>query len=107
MITKNKKEYEQTNNIESIRISSIEKTDDVLTDRAGLLLLYLSHIGIYPLIEGYFGSMRKSKKRDTDKNIFKQPVKRIRKECREDVPIIIRADAGFSLTKRTLKHLKG
>ena len=76
MITKNKKKCKRTNNnnIEGIRISGIEKTEDVLTDRAGLLLFvkYLSQIGIYPLIERYFGSMRKSKKGIPIENIFKQ-----------------------------------
>ncbi len=40
---KKQEKYEQTNNIESIRINSIEKTNGVLTDRAGLLL-FVKHL---------------------------------------------------------------
>ena len=53
-----------TDNTEVMRIDHIEPTDEVLTDRPGILLFtrYLSKINIYPLINKYFGSMRKSKK---------------------------------------------
>ena len=58
----------------AIKIHSIEETDETLTDRAGLLLFvkYLSGIGIYPIIERYFGSIRKNKKGIPIRNMFKQ-----------------------------------
>ncbi|MGC9000672.1 hypothetical protein [Caldisericum sp.] len=57
-----------------VRIDSIEKTSDTLSDRAGLTLFarYLSKIGIYSLTNKYFGSMRKSKKGIPIENTFKQ-----------------------------------
>jgi hypothetical protein len=74
MITKNDKKSNKAKYTYDVRIDSIEKTKDVLSDRAGLVLFarYLSNIGIYPLIEKYFGSMRKSRKGIPIRNIFKQ-----------------------------------
>jgi len=73
MIIKNDKKSKQKNTYE-IRIDSIEKTSDTLSDRAGLALFtrYLSKIGIYPKLTKYFGSMRKSKKGIPIENTFKQ-----------------------------------
>jgi hypothetical protein len=61
-------------NTYEIRIDSIEKTSDTLSDRAGLVLFarYLSKIGIYPKVTKYFGSIRKSKKGIPIENTFKQ-----------------------------------
>ena len=57
-----------------MRIDHIEPTDEVLTDKSGILLFtrYLSKINIYPLIKKYFGSMRKSKKGIPIDELFKQ-----------------------------------
>jgi len=59
--------------MENLRINHIEKTNEVLTDIAELALFvkYLSGIGISSLINGYFGSMRKSKKGIPVDDIFK------------------------------------
>ena len=45
-------------------ISAIEATNELLTGRAGLSLFvaYLHQIQIFPIIDRFFGSMRKSKK---------------------------------------------
>jgi len=74
MINKNVKKSKQRNEMHEIRIDSIEKTSDILSDRAGLALFsrYLSKVGIYSLVEKYFGSMRKSKKGIPIDNISKQ-----------------------------------
>lgn len=47
-----------------LEISAIEITSDRLTGRAGLALFvaYLHQIQIFPVINSFFGSMRKSKK---------------------------------------------
>ena len=47
-----------------LEISAIEITSDRLTGRAGLALFvaYLHQIQIFPVIDRFFGSMRKSKK---------------------------------------------
>ncbi len=56
------------------KITRIEKTKDTLTGRGGLALFirYLSGIGIYSIIEKFFGRMRKSRKGVAIGNIFKQ-----------------------------------
>ena len=73
MINKNDKKSKQEKTYE-IRIDSIEKTSDTLSDRAGLALFsrYLSKVGIYSKVTKYFGSMRKSRKGMPIENIFKQ-----------------------------------
>jgi len=69
-----KKQNSNTDNTEVMRIDHIEVTDEVLTDRSGLLLFarYLSKINIYPLINKYFSNMRKSKKGIPIDELFKQ-----------------------------------
>lgn len=56
------------------QIDRIEPTDESLTGRGGLILFvrYLSKIRIYPLLERFFGSIRKNKKGNSISNIFKQ-----------------------------------
>lgn len=56
------------------KIDRIEITKDKLTDRGGLALFvhYLTAVGIYPMLERLFGSIRKSKKGQEVENIFKQ-----------------------------------
>lgn len=74
MITKNVKKSKQKKETYGIQIDSIEKTSDILSDRAGLALFtrYLSKVGAYSLTEKYFGSMRKSKKGIPIDNTSKQ-----------------------------------
>ena len=57
-----------------LKISAIETTNERLTGRAGLSLFvsYLHHIGIFPLLDRYFGSIRKSKKGIEVFELFKQ-----------------------------------
>lgn len=60
--------------IRKCEIDRIEKTNESLTGRGGLVLFvrYISNIKIYPLLERFFGSIRKSKKGISISNIFKQ-----------------------------------
>lgn len=69
-MSKHNKEYERS----ELRIDAIEKTDERLTGRAGLTLFvrYLHGILIFPLLDRYFGSIRKSKKGLVIHEIFKQ-----------------------------------
>ena len=55
-------------------IDGFEVTPDTLTGRGGLSLFvrYLRHIGIFPQIETFFGSMRKSRKGQPIGEVFKQ-----------------------------------
>ena len=55
-------------------IDGVEVTTDTLTGRGGLSLFvrYLRSIGIYPQLETFFGSMRKSRKGQPIGEIFKQ-----------------------------------
>ena len=57
-----------------LKISAIETTNERLTGRAGLSLFvaYLHQIGIFPLLDRYFGSIRKSKKGISVFELFKQ-----------------------------------
>lgn len=70
-------EQKQTNKVEDfmnkhnknyrkreLQISSIETTNDCLTGRAGLALFvaYLHQIQIFPILDIFFGSIRKNKK---------------------------------------------
>lgn len=56
------------------KINKVKPTDETLTDRGGIALFvrYLTGIGIYALLEKYFGKLRKSKKGVKIANIFKQ-----------------------------------
>jgi len=57
-----------------LQINAIEKTDDRLTGRAGLVLFvaYMHSIEIFPLIDRFFGTIRKSKKGLEVYELFKQ-----------------------------------
>jgi len=57
-----------------LKISTIETTDERLTGRAGLALFvaYLHQIQIFPLIDSFFGSIRKSSKGISVFELFKQ-----------------------------------
>ena len=57
-----------------LEISEIETTNDRLTGRAGLTLFvaYLHQVQIFPLIDRFFGSIRKSKKGIEVFELFKQ-----------------------------------
>jgi len=59
---------------EKTRIDRVGITSDNLTSRAGLTFLvhYLTEIGIYPLLERYFGSVRGSAKGISVQEAFKQ-----------------------------------
>jgi len=59
---------------EKTRIDKVGVTNDKLTSRAGLTFLvhYLEAIDIYPLLERYFGAVRKSAKGIPVKEAFKQ-----------------------------------
>ena len=59
-MSKNNKNYRK----KELEISAIEKTSERLTGRAGLALFvaYLHQIQIFPMIDRFFGSMRKSRK---------------------------------------------
>ena len=59
---------------EKTRIDRVGITSDNLTSRAGLTFLvhYLETIGIYPLLERYFGSVRGSAKGISVKEAFEQ-----------------------------------
>lgn len=60
--------------IRNPEIDRVELTEDSLTGRGGLALFvrYISKIRIYPLLERFFGSIRKSKKGLPVSDIFKQ-----------------------------------
>jgi len=55
-------------------IDKIEETGDNLTGRGGLAFFvrYLTNIGIFPLLLGHFGDLRKSKKGLPVEDLFKQ-----------------------------------
>ncbi len=55
-------------------IDGVEITSDCLSGRAGLSLFvrYLRGIGIYPQIDTFFGTMRRSRKGQPICEIFKQ-----------------------------------
>jgi hypothetical protein len=55
-------------------IDTVEATSDTLTSRGGLTLVvrYLCNIGIYPVVERLFGSIRKNAKGQPVCEIFKQ-----------------------------------
>jgi len=57
-----------------LEIGAVEITSDRLTGRAGLILFvsYLHNIQLFPLLDQYFGSIRKSKKGVAVVEIFKQ-----------------------------------
>lgn len=57
-----------------LKISAIEITNDRLTGRAGLALFvtYLHQVSIFPLIDRFFGSIRKSRKGIAVFELFKQ-----------------------------------
>jgi hypothetical protein len=57
-----------------LKISAVETTNERLTGRAGLVLFvaYLHQIGIFPMLDRYFGSIRKSKKGIAAFELFKQ-----------------------------------
>ena len=59
-MNKNTKNYQKKES----KISGIETTSERLTGRAGLVLFvaYLHQIQIFPIIDRFFGSMRKSRK---------------------------------------------
>ncbi len=56
------------------KIDLIETTDECLTGRAGLtfFIRYIQNINVYPLIERFFGTIRKSQKGMPVVEIFKQ-----------------------------------
>jgi hypothetical protein len=67
---KNSKSYRKM----ELKISAIEITNDRLTGRAGLALFvtYLHQVSIFPLIDRFFGSIRKSRKGIAVFELFKQ-----------------------------------
>ena len=62
-----------TGNSEAI-IEKVEVTGDILTGRGGLSLFvrYLRGIGLYPQLEIFFGSIRRSRKGQPISEVFKQ-----------------------------------
>lgn len=66
--------YSKNYRKKKLKISAIEMTNDRLTGRAGLALFvdYLYRIEIFPIIDRFFGSMRKSKKGLEIFELFKQ-----------------------------------
>jgi hypothetical protein len=56
------------------RINNVEPTEERITGRGGLSLFveYLEQIGIFPLLESFFGGIRKSKKGLPVAEMFKQ-----------------------------------
>jgi hypothetical protein len=62
------------NNRNSVKINTIESTKAKITGRGGISLFvrYLNGIGIFPLMEKWFGSVRKSRKGLSVGNMFKQ-----------------------------------
>jgi len=69
-MNENSKNYRK----KKLKISAIEKTSERLTGRAGVALIvaYLHHIEIFPRIDRFFGSIRKSKKGIEICELFKQ-----------------------------------
>ena len=69
-MTQDSKKYRQ----KKLQISGIETTSDRLTGRAGLafFVAYLHNIDIFPLIDRFFGTIRKNKKGLPVFEIFKQ-----------------------------------
>jgi hypothetical protein len=61
-------------NKNSVKINTIESTTEKITGRGGIPLFvrYLNGIGIFPLMEKWFGSVRKSRKGLSVGNMFKQ-----------------------------------
>ncbi|EFK06162.1 conserved domain protein [delta proteobacterium NaphS2] len=57
-----------------LKISGVEMTSERLTSRAGLALFvgYLHQIQIFPMLDRFFGTIRKSKKGVAVTEIFKQ-----------------------------------
>ncbi|MEN8251837.1 MAG: IS1380 family transposase [Bacteroidota bacterium] len=68
------KRYSKDYRKKELKISTIEMTNERLTGRAGLTLFvaYLHQIGIFPLLDRYFGSIRKSRKGIAIFELFKQ-----------------------------------
>ena len=68
------KRYSKNYRKKELKISAIEMTNERLTGRAGLALFvaYLHQIEIYPLLDRYFGSIRKSRKGIAIFELFKQ-----------------------------------
>ncbi|HKJ67397.1 MAG TPA: transposase, partial [bacterium] len=56
------------------KIDAIATTSDTLTSRGGLALFvkYLSHLDLFPLLERWFGSLRKSRKGTPIVQLFKE-----------------------------------
>ena len=69
-MNKNSKKYRK----KELKIGSVEVTNERLTGRAGLALFvkYLHSIQLFPLLDRFFGSIRKSKKIVAVFEIFKQ-----------------------------------
>ena len=68
------KRYSKNYRKKELKISAIETTSERLTGRAGLTLFvaYLHQIEIFPLLDRFFGSIRKSKKGIAVFELFKQ-----------------------------------
>jgi len=68
------KEYSKNYRKKELEINAIETTQKRLTGRAGLTLFvaYLQNIDIFPLLDRFFGSIRKSKKGIESFEFFKQ-----------------------------------
>ena len=68
------KRYSKDYRKKELKISAIEVTNERLTGRAGLTLFvaYLHQIGIYPLLDRYFCSIRKNRKGVAVFELFKQ-----------------------------------
>lgn len=69
-MSKSSKKYRK----KELKISAVEMTSERLTSRAGLALFvaYLHSIQIFPILDRFFGSIRKSKKGVAVVEIFKQ-----------------------------------
>lgn len=67
---KNNKVYRKS----ALKISDVQPTSEKLTGRAGLafFVAYLHSIQIFPLLDRFFGSMRKSRKGQNITELFKQ-----------------------------------
>jgi hypothetical protein len=67
---KNNKVYRKS----ALKISAVQPTSEKLTGRAGLafFVVYLHSIQIFPLLDRFFGSMRKSRKGQNITELFKQ-----------------------------------
>jgi hypothetical protein len=70
LMKENSKNYRK----KELKIHAIETTSDRLTGRAGLALFvsYLHQVGVFPLLDRFFGSIRKSKKGIDVFELFKQ-----------------------------------